>query len=164
MIRCDSPPRDRETNSQSVIREGRNVDCAWRRKQADAIANAGASTAIGGGDADQQRGRRVAHKLNEKFVQVDRHVVQPMPSANLAMAMNELSRLQQTPELAKASAMLKAAAVQVLEIRENQAPSQSTGLNRSRRSRCPRSHRSGGSHFQAGGPYLQGGSRGNYVV
>jgi hypothetical protein len=70
-----------------------------------------------------------------------------MPSANLAVAMNELSRLQQTPELAKASAMLKAVAVQVLEIHENQAPSHSTGLNRSGRSRRPHSHRPGGSRF-----------------
>jgi hypothetical protein len=70
-----------------------------------------------------------------------------MPSVNLAMAMNELSRLQQTLELAKASAMLKAVAVQVLEIRENQPLSHSIGLNRSRRSRRPHSHRPGGSRF-----------------
>ena len=50
------------------------------------------------------------------------------PSANLAVAANELARLPQTPELAKVAAMLKAAHYQVNEIRQDQGPSYSTTL------------------------------------
>jgi hypothetical protein len=97
MIRYDSPPRDRETNSQRAIREGRNADHARCRREVDAAttaANAEGSPAIGGRDADQQRGCRVARNLDEEFIQVNGHEAQPTPSANLVMAMKELSRLR----------------------------------------------------------------------
>ena len=55
------------------------------------------------------QGRPLQHNLNDEFVHVDGHDVYKTPSANLAVATNELARLPQTPELAKVSAMLKAA-------------------------------------------------------
>ena len=112
-------------------------------------------TVDGGGDADKQGGHHVARNLADEFLQVDGHEVQPTPSANLVVALNELGRLPQMPELTKATAMLKAAAVQVFEFHDNQAPSHSTRLNRSTGPHWPRSQRPGGSRFRADGPYLQ---------
>lgn len=82
MIGYDSGVHDGETNSQR------------RTEEANAAA------------AD---GNSVACNLNLKFLQVDGHDVQPTPSANLAVAANELARLPASPELAKATALLKAA-------------------------------------------------------
>ena len=47
--------------------------------------------------------------LDDEFVRVDGHDVYKTPSANLAVAANELARLKQTLEVAKVAAMLKAA-------------------------------------------------------
>ena len=55
--------------------------------------------------------------LDDEFVHVDDHDVYKTPSANLAMATNELTRLPQTPEVAKVVAKLKATHCQVNEIR-----------------------------------------------
>ena len=66
------------------------------------------------------------HDLDEEFLRVDGHDVFKTPSANLAVAANELARFPQMPELAKIAAMLKAAHCQVNEIREDQRPSCST--------------------------------------
>ena len=47
--------------------------------------------------------------LNDEFVHVDGHDIYKTPSANLAVATNELAWLPQTPEITKVAAMLKAA-------------------------------------------------------
>jgi hypothetical protein len=76
------------------------------------MATANPSGAVAGaGAADQQGGARFVHILNEAFLQVNGHEVQPTPSANLAIAMNEPSRLPMSPEVAKATAVIKAVTV-----------------------------------------------------
>ena len=57
----------------------------------------------------QGRPRPLQHNLDDEFVRVDGHDVFKTPSANLAMAANELAHLPQMPELTKVTAMLKAA-------------------------------------------------------
>ena len=47
--------------------------------------------------------------LDDEFVHVDGHDMYKTPSANLAVAANELARLPQTSEVAKVTTMLKAA-------------------------------------------------------
>ena len=64
----------------------------------------------------QGRSRHLHRNLNDEFVRVDGHDVYKTPSANLAMATNELARLPQTSEVAKVAAMLKAVHCQVNEI------------------------------------------------
>ena len=56
----------------------------------------------------QGRPHQLQRNLNDEFVCVDDHDVYKTPSANLAMATNELTRLPQTLEVAKVTAMLKA--------------------------------------------------------
>jgi hypothetical protein len=53
--------------------------------------------------------RQLQCNLDNEFVRVDGHDVYKTPSANLAVAANELVRLPQTPEVAKVTTMLKAA-------------------------------------------------------
>ena len=65
----------------------------------------------------QGRPRPLQRNLNDEFVYIDGHDVYKTPSANMAVATNELARLPQTPEVAKVAAMLKAAHCQVNEIR-----------------------------------------------
>ena len=74
----------------------------------------------------QGRPCQLQRNLNDEFIRVDGHIVYKTPSANLAMATNELARLPQTPEVAKVAAMLKAAHCQVNGIRQDQRPSYST--------------------------------------
>jgi hypothetical protein len=95
---------------------------------AAAIAVDGGAT-ISGCDIDQHGGFRIIRNLTDEFHQVDGYKVQPMPSANLAMAINEVGRLPQTPKLTMATAMLKVAVVQVFQIHDNQAPSHSIRSN-----------------------------------
>ena len=64
----------------------------------------------------QGRPRQLHRNLDNEFVHVDGHDVYNTPSANLAVAANELAQLPQTPEVAKVTAMLKAAHCQVNEI------------------------------------------------
>ena len=83
--------------------------------------------------AEQQlnsQGRPLQHNLDDEFLRIDGHDVYKTPSANLAVAANELAQLPQTPEVAKVTAMLKAAHCQVNEIRQDQRPSYSTTLIR----------------------------------
>ena len=70
--------------------------------------------------------------------------VQKTPSTNLAIVFNELEKLPQTSEVEKIQAHVKAAQVQVNEIR-HPAPSYSTTLARSRRPRSSR-HDRGSQH------------------
>ena len=72
------------------------------------------------------QGRPLQCNLDDEFVRVGGHDVYKTPSANLAVAANELVRLPQTPEVAKVAAMLKAVHCQVNEIRQDQRPSYST--------------------------------------
>ena len=72
------------------------------------------------------RPRPLQCNLNDEFVHVDGHDVYKTPSANLAMATNELAQLPQTSEVAKVATMLKEAHCQVNEIRQDQRPSYST--------------------------------------
>ena len=68
-----------------------------------------AEAAHNGEQLDSQgRPRSLRRNLDDEFVRVDGHDVYKTPSANLAMAANELARLEQTPEVAKVAAMLKA--------------------------------------------------------
>ena len=74
----------------------------------------------------QGRPCQLQRNLDDEFVHVDGHDVYKTPSANLAMAANELARCPQTSEVAKVTTMLKAAHYQVDEIRQDQRPSYST--------------------------------------
>ena len=65
----------------------------------------------------QGRPRSLQRNLDDEFVRVDGHDVYKTPSANLVMAANELTQLEQTLKVAKVTAMLKAAHCQVNEIR-----------------------------------------------
>ena len=55
------------------------------------------------------QGRSLQHNLDDEFLRVDGHDIYKTPSVNLAMATNELARLQQTLEVARVTTMLKAA-------------------------------------------------------
>ena len=67
----------------------------------------------------QGRPRQLQCNLDEEFVCVDGHDIYKTPSANLAMAANELARLSLTPEVAKVATMLKAAHCHINEIRQD---------------------------------------------
>jgi len=54
------------------------------------------------------RPRPLHHNLDNEFIHVDGHDVYKTSSTNLAMTANELARLEQTPEVTKVAAMLKA--------------------------------------------------------
>ena len=56
----------------------------------------------------QGRPRQLHRNLDDEFIRVDCHDFYKTPSANLAVATNELARLPQTPEVAKVATMLKA--------------------------------------------------------
>ena len=72
------------------------------------------------------QGRPLYRNLDEEFLRIDSHDVFKTPSANLAVAANELTRPPQTPELAKVAIMLKAAHCPVNEIHQDLRPSYST--------------------------------------
>ena len=57
----------------------------------------------------QGRPRPLCSNLDDEFVRVDGHDVYKTPSANLAVAANELAQLEQMLEVAKVIAMLKVA-------------------------------------------------------
>ena len=64
----------------------------------------------------QGRPHPLQRNLKDEFVRVDGHDVYKTPSANLAMAANELAWLEQMPEVTKVTKMLKVAHCQVNEI------------------------------------------------
>ena len=152
-VSVDSPPRNGETEEERTARENRNVNRAQRRADEIALAT-----------AEQQRDahrRPIGRNLDDEFVRVDGHDVYKTPSANLAVAANELARLTQTPEVAKVAAMLKAAHVQVNEIRQDQRPAYSTTSNRRSATTNRRQSRFADQH-RDDRQLLQGGSRGNH--
>lgn len=90
--------------------------------------------------------------------------VHQMPSANIAIAFNEIDKLGQTPKTDKIRAYLMATQVQVNDFR-NPPPSHSTTSNHSQCSRRDRrsQHRATECpQHQGGGPYPYEGPRGNY--
>ena len=117
-VSIDNPPRNGETDEECAARENRNVNRTQRRENKRALAMAEAAR----NNQFNLQGRPLHRNLDEDFLRVDGHDVFKTPSANLAVAANELARLPQTPELAKVAAMLKAAHCQVNEIREDQRP------------------------------------------
>ena len=123
-VSIDSPPQNGETDEERAARENRNANRAQRCDNERAIAMAEAAR---DNQIDSQ-GRPLHRNLNEEFLRVDGHDVFKTPSANLAVAANELAHLPQTPELTKVATMLKAALYQVNEIREVQRPSCSTSV------------------------------------
>ena len=73
-----------------------------------------AEAARNGEQLDSQgRPRPLRHNLDDEFICVNGHDVYKTPSANLAVVANELARLEQTLEVAKVTAMLKATHCQV---------------------------------------------------
>ena len=107
-VSIDSLPRNGETEEERAAHENWNVNRAQRRAKENVLAR-----------AEQQldsQGVPLQRNLDEEFLHVDGHDIFKTPSANLAVAANELARLPQTPELAKVATMLKAAHCQVNEI------------------------------------------------
>ena len=108
-VSVDSPPRNGKTEEERTTRENQNVNRAQR--QANEIALAMAEQQL------DSQGRPLQRNLDDEFVHVDGHDVFKTPSANLAVAANELAQLLQMPEVAKVIALLKAVHCQVNEIR-----------------------------------------------
>ena len=107
-ISIDSPPQDGETDEDRAARVNRNANCAQRRANEAAIVLAEA--ALNREQLDSQgRPRPLRRSLDDEFLRVDGHDVYKTPSANLAVAANELAQLEQTLEVTKVAAMLKAA-------------------------------------------------------
>ena len=110
-VSIDSPPRNGETEEERATHENRNVNCTQRRANEIVLAR-----------AEQQldsQGRPLQRNLDDEFARVDGHDIYKTPSANLAVAANELAWLPQTLEVAKVAAMLKAVHYQVNEIRQD---------------------------------------------
>ena len=84
-VSIDSPPRNGETEEERAARENRNINRAQRRANEITLA-------IAEQQLDSQ-GRPLQRNLDDEFVHVDGHNVYKTPSANLAMATNELARL-----------------------------------------------------------------------
>ena len=137
-VSVDSPPQDGETDEDRASRINRNANRVQRRANEATIVLAEA--ARNGEKLDSQgRPRPLRQNLDDEFVHVDSHDVYKSPSANLAVATNELAYLEQTLEVAKVTTMLKAAHYQVNKIRQDQRPSYS--MSSIRRSTMPRSNR-----------------------
>ena len=115
-VSIDSPSRDGETDEDCAARVNKNANRAQRRANEAAIVLAEATR--NGEQLDSQgRPHPLRRNLDDEFIRVDGHDVYKTPSANLAMAANELAWLEQTLEVAKVAAMLKVAHCQVNEIR-----------------------------------------------
>lgn len=117
-------------------------------------------------DAEDANTRPLRRDLANEFDLVGNQKVHKTPSANIFMALNEIARMPASPALQFIEAHLKAATIQINDIRIV-APAQ---LAASSHSRCSRSsHRDqsqlqGSEHWQIQqhGPYLYGGTEGNY--
>ena len=100
-VSVDSPPREGETEEDRATHVNRNINRVQCRANEAALAMAKAQLDL--------QGRPLQCNLDDEFVRVDGHDIYKTPSANLAMAANELARLEQTQEVAKVSAMIKMA-------------------------------------------------------
>ena len=90
-VSVDSPPRNGETEEERVARENRNVNHAQRRENEVAIARAEA--ARNNWLDSQGRPLPLHHDLDKEFLRIDGHDIFKTPSANLAVAANELAHL-----------------------------------------------------------------------
>lgn len=133
----NSTTKDGETAEECEARSAKNAD---HQRHRDAEAAQGANE-------DGHALPRHQRNLEEEFDMVGDQLVYQTPSSNLAVAFNELKKLAQTPEVEKVRAHIIAAQVQVNEF-QNDAPSYSTALARSRHSHCDR----GGQHRNPEGP------------
>ena len=88
-VSIDSPPRNGETDEERAARENRNVNRAQRRDNECALAMAEAAR----DNQFDSQGRPLHRNLNEEFLRVDGHDIFKTPSANLAVATNELAHL-----------------------------------------------------------------------
>lgn len=144
MVSHDSVAQDRETSAPHGAHKGNNADHTQRcLEEADAANAADGNLANVGGNPCP-----FVQNLDQEFFHIGNQDIEQTPSANLAVAAHELGKLQQTPEIIKVRALLRAAQVQVNELRNNQAPTHSTALNHHRSvGRHPsHSQRAGGSH------------------
>ena len=133
----DSTTRDGETSDKCNARLVKNAN--HQRRQDAEVAQAA--------DEDGHGPPRHQCNLEEAFNMVGDQQVYQTPSANLAIAFNELDKLPHTLEVEKVRAHIIAAQVQVNKF-QNDAPSYSTTSTHSRRS-----HRDGGGqHHGADGP------------
>ena len=90
-ISVDSPPREGESEEDHTTHVNRNVNRAQRR--ANEVALVLAEAARNNQLDSQGRPCPLQRNLDDKFVRVDGHDVYKTPSANLAVATNELPRL-----------------------------------------------------------------------
>ena len=91
-VSVDSPPQDGETDEDRASRINRNANRVQRRANEATIVLAEA--AHNGEQLNSQgRPRPVRRNLDNEFLPVDDHDVYQTPSANLAVAANELARL-----------------------------------------------------------------------
>ena len=86
-VSVDSPLREGETGEDRAARVNRNVNRAQRRANEAALAMAEQQL------DSQGRPCQLQCNLDDEFVHVDGHDVYKTPSANLAVAANELARL-----------------------------------------------------------------------
>jgi hypothetical protein len=106
----DEPPHDGETDQERVAREKRNADHRARRVDLENTEEDVANAGVGGQ-------RDIHRDLADAFNMCDNQQVFKTPSANIAIAMNELNKFPESPTLDTVKAYLKAAIVQVNESR-----------------------------------------------
>jgi hypothetical protein len=101
-ISADEPTVDGEMEQDRDARVARNTHRHEHRARADAVLDAG--------------GRHRVHRdLSNAFDMCGNHQVHRTPAANIAVVMNELSKLPPSPTVDYMEAHLKAATVQVNE-------------------------------------------------
>ena len=98
----DSVTKERETTEERNARLAKNVD-RQRRRDAEAAPEA---------DEDGRSPSFHQRNLEEAFDMVGNQLVYQTPSANLAIAFNELDKLRHTPDVEKVHAHIIAAQVQ----------------------------------------------------
>ena len=84
-ISVDSPPWEGETEEDRAACVNRNVNRVQRRANEATLAMAEAQL------DSQGRPHQLHHNLDDEFVRVDGHDIYKTPSANLAVAANELA-------------------------------------------------------------------------
>jgi hypothetical protein len=103
VVSNDETPHDGETDQERVAREERNTNRRARRVD---LENAGEDA------ADTSAGQRDIHRdLTDAFDMCDNKEMFKTPSANIAITMNELNKLPESPTLDAVKAYLKVATV-----------------------------------------------------
>jgi hypothetical protein len=98
--RDEDPPAGGETDQQRQERQQRNTDRAQRRIDEDArLAQQQADRDQQEADAAARRNRLQGRNLNDAFNMVGNIIVFKTPSANVAVAIESLKRLPDTPEI-----------------------------------------------------------------